>query len=124
MLRHVPSERAVRIGDAVGRGPFAGLPAGCPYATLFIAILTGKWRILRDLPTKPSVRSWVDDCTAFIQGREAAVNLATEAGATIEAMAKMSLKVNATSRESEAATPGLRRPCAQSPDRSSAAPRC
>ena len=90
------AERVVRIGDAVGpcREPFVGLPAGCPYATLFIAILTGKWRILQDLPTKPSVRSWVDDCTAFVHGREAAVNLATEAGVTIEAMEKMSLKVN------------------------------
>ena len=90
------AERAVRIGDAVGPGrePLAGLPAGCPFATMFIAVLTRKWRILRDLPTQPSVRTWVDDCAAFVQGREGAVNLATEAGHTVETMEKMSLKVN------------------------------
>ena len=82
------AERAVRIGDAVGpaREPFAGLPAGCPFAALFMAILTGRWRILRDLPTQPSVRSWVDDCTAFVQGRAPAVNLAEEAGRTAVSM--------------------------------------
>ena len=90
------AERAVRIGDAVGpaRLPQSGLPAGCPFATLFMAVLTGKWRILRDLPSQPSVRSWVDDCTAFVQGREAAVNLAEEAGRTAEGMQMMRLMVN------------------------------
>ena len=72
------AERAIRIGDAVGpaRVPKSGLPAGGPFATLFMAVLTGKWRILRDLPSRPSVRTWVDDCTAFAQGREPAVQLA------------------------------------------------
>ena len=90
------AERAVRIGDAVGpaRLPQSGLPAGCPFATLFMAVLTGKWRILRDLPSQPSVRSWVDDCTAFVQGREAAVNLAAEAGRTAEGMQLMRLMVH------------------------------
>jgi hypothetical protein len=61
-----------------------------------MAVFTGKWRTLRDLPTSttPSVRSWVDDCTAFVPGREAAVNLAAEAGATVEAMESMRLKVH------------------------------
>ena len=59
-----------------------------------MAVLTGKWRMLRDLQSQPSVRSWVDDCTAFVQGREAAVNLAEEAGRTIQAMEQMRLIAN------------------------------
>ena len=36
------AERAVRIGDAVGnpRTPTSGLPAGCPFATMFLSIVT------------------------------------------------------------------------------------
>jgi hypothetical protein len=36
------AERAVRIGDAVGnpREPTSGLPAGCPFATIFLSIVT------------------------------------------------------------------------------------
>ena len=90
------AERAVRIGDAVGPGrlPQSGLPAGCPFATFFLAIITQPWRRLRGLQSRPSARTWVDDCTAYVQGGEAAVELAAEAGRTAEDMQAMSLRVN------------------------------
>jgi hypothetical protein len=90
------AERAVRIGDAVGnpRSPTSGLPAGCPFATFFLAIVTQQWRLLRDMQAGPSVRTWVDDCTAFVQGETAAVELAGEAGRKAEEMQTMSLSVN------------------------------
>jgi hypothetical protein len=44
------AERAVRIGDAVGnpREPSSGLPAGCSFATIFLAVVTQQWWQLRD----------------------------------------------------------------------------
>ena len=63
--------KAVRVGDGVGpaKEPDFGLPAGCPFATFFMAVVTLQWRRqLRMLPSKPSVRAWVDDCAAFVQG--------------------------------------------------------
>ena len=90
------AERAVRIGDAAApaRLPHSGLPAGCPFATVFMAISTQRWRTLRDLQIRPSVRTWVDDCTAFVQGREPAISLAAEAGRIVEDMEQMSLRAN------------------------------
>ena len=90
------AERAVRIGDAVGnpREPSSGLPAGCPFATIFLAVVTQQWRQLRDMQARPSVRTWVDDCTAFVQGEAAAIELAGEAGRKAEEMQGMSLVVN------------------------------
>jgi hypothetical protein len=90
------AERAVRIGDAVGnpRTPTSGLPAGCPFATMFLSIVTQPWRLLRHGQARPSVRTWVDDCTAFVQGEQAAVELAGEAARKAEEMQTMSLKVN------------------------------
>ena len=90
------AERAVRISDAVGspRVPSSGLPAGCPFATIFLAIVTQQWRLLRDMQAGPSVRTWVDDCTAFVRGEAAAVELAGEAGRKAEEMQTMSLTVN------------------------------
>ena len=90
------AERAIRIGDSVGpsRLPQSGLPAGCPFATFYLAIITQPWRLLRDLQSGPSARTWVDDCTAYVQGRGAAVDLAAEAGRTAADMQVMSLNVN------------------------------
>jgi len=90
------AKRAVRIGDAcaVARTPFSGLPAGCPFATFFLALVTQEWRFLRDLQSAPSVRTWVDDCTAFVQGKQAAVELAAEGRWRAERMQDMSLVVN------------------------------
>ena len=40
------AERAIRIGDAVGpsRLPQSGLPAECPFARFYLAIITQPWR--------------------------------------------------------------------------------
>ena len=54
-----------------------------------MAISTQKWRTLRDLQIRPSVRTRVDDCIAFVQGREPAISLAAEAGLTVEDMEQM-----------------------------------
>ncbi len=73
------ADRAVRIGDAVAfsRIPRFGLPAGCPFATLIMALVTHPWRKqLRSIPSQPSVRTWVDDCAPFAQGNQAAVGMA------------------------------------------------
>ena len=74
--------------------PSSGLPAGCPFATIFLATVTQQWRQPRDMQAEPSVRTWVDDCTAFVQGEAAAVELAGEAGRKAEEMQTMSLTVN------------------------------
>jgi hypothetical protein len=120
------AERALRIGNAAGpaRDPFARLQAECPFATLPMAILAGIWRILRDLPTQPSVDNWVDDCTAFVQERTSAINLATDAGRTAETMGKRVSRSTATNRESEAVTAVSRRQCEQSLGRCSATQGC
>ena len=75
--------RAVRVGDAVGPGkePGFGLPAGCPFATFFMAVVTQpRRRQLRMVPSKPSVPRWVDDCAAFAQGAAAAIGLGVVQG--------------------------------------------
>ena len=77
--------RAVKILDAVGNlvEPFFGLPAGCPFATFFLAIVTQPWRKqLWAMPCNPSVRTWLDDCTAFVQGHDEAIDMAAKAGET------------------------------------------
>ena len=87
------AERAARIGEAVGnpREPTSGLPAGCPFAAMFLSTVTQPWRQLRDGQARPSVRTWVDDCTAFAQGEQTAVALAGEAAFKVQTV---SLKVN------------------------------
>ena len=85
--------------DAIGNPmePLYGLPAGCPFATFFLAILTQPWRKrLRAMPSAPSVRTWVDDCSTFVQGRVAAVAMAGQAGRTAEDMQLMGLQPNTT----------------------------
>ena len=107
------AERAVRIGDAVGnpREPSSGLPVGCPFATIFLAVVTQQWRQLRDMQARPSVRTWVDDCAAFVQGEAAAIELAGEAGRKAEEMQTMSLTVNRPKSGVLGTNPGSRQPC-------------
>ncbi len=91
--------RAVKIGDAVaqGREPEFGLPAGCPFATFFMAVVTQPWRRqLRSSPSQPKVRTWVDDCTAYVRGTVAAIGLAGAAGRTAEDMEQSGTRVNVT----------------------------
>ncbi len=91
--------RAVRIGDVVGRGraPTFGLPAACPFATFFLAVVTQTWRKqLRNLPVRPSSRTWVHDCTAFVQGAVGAIGFAGEAGRTAGTVELFRMKFNRT----------------------------
>ena len=102
--------RVIRVGDAVGpdQEPGYGLPAGCPFATFFMAVVTQPWRRqLRLLPARPSVRTWVDDCTAFVLGEAAAVGLAGAAGRTAASMERAGSKVNVTKSGCVATTPLL-----------------
>ncbi len=99
---------AVHIGNAVGPGRTLtfGLPAGCPFATFFLAMVTQPWRKqLRNLPAISWVRKWVDGCTAFVQGAVSAIGLAREAGRAADAVELFSTKVNKTKSGVVAATP-------------------
>ncbi len=88
------AERAVRIGDAVafGRTPRFGFPAGFAFATFIMALVTQPWT--KQFRSKPSVRPWMEDCTAFVQGDQAAIGMAGAASRAADGLEKSGMKVN------------------------------
>ena len=59
------------------------------------------------MPCKPSVRTWVDDCSTFAQEEAAAFAMATVAGQTAEQMQLMGLRANTTKSGVVGSRPGL-----------------
>ncbi len=80
MLHMYAAPRHTEITSPVGtlRVPTHKLIQGCPAATLRMAISTFPCiQEIRALASTPTVR-WVDDMTAYVEGAEAAEELARE----------------------------------------------
>ena len=102
--------RADRVGDAVGPGKESDLGSrqAARSPLFFMAVVTQPWRRqLRMLPSRPSVRTRVDDCAAFVQGAAAAIGLAGAAGRAATSRECMGSRVNVTKSGFEATAPLL-----------------